>query len=371
MSKSCSLKGKQQLFVLQNNQIGSCCRAHYDPLDKNKSISDYVAQWSVESDQLSDGIEIPGCEHCWTHEQQGTVSYRQQQKFQPDQIEIELLLSNLCNHMCSYCSPKYSSRWQDSIRETGTFTNVSKSTKDNWLINSAVDIDKNYWLDQIRQHIDGYPDNSVNIKLLGGEPLMQRNNLQQLLELSSKKIKKLSIVTNLCPPNNKFLTWLLENSFDKKLEIFISLDSNPDYNHIPRAGFDSVAFLNNLQLLKHYNVDHYIIPVVSVLSIFENNQFEQWLTKNHFKADFNKIRNPLCLDPINIPQQFRSKIQSDSPIVQEILNYKEEPTNLILFEQYHYLSQYFERTGIDPMTIANELFVDYWKWLTDKFESKL
>jgi organic radical activating enzyme len=371
-AKSCALKGKQQLFALQYNQIGSCCRAHYEPLDINKTVADYTAQWAGESQQLDQGIEIPGCEHCWKHEHQGIVSYRQQHiDIWPTQNEIEILLSNLCNHMCSYCSPKYSSQWHNSVNTVGMFTNISKTAKDNLSTDYEIPNDQNYWLDQICQHINSYPDNSVNIKLLGGEPLMQRNSLEQVLILSSKKIQKLSITTNLSPPNNKFLVWLLENTSDKKLEISISLDSHPDYNHVPRSGFDQVAFLNNLQLLKQHNINHFVISVVSVLSIFEIGRFEQWLSANKFEKNFYKINNPVCLDPLNIPYEFRSQIQSTVPMVQEILMSKSQPTDLILFEQYHYLRQYFERTRLDPGTIPNHLFQDYWLWLTNKFENRL
>lgn len=360
------------MFALQYNQIGSCCRAHYEPLDINKSVGDYVKLWATESHLLDRGVELPGCEHCWKHEHQGTLSYRQQHAdSNPDQIEIELLLSTLCNHMCSYCSPKYSSQWANSIDSVGMFDNISKTAKHNLSTDYEVPQDQNYWLDQIYQHINSYPDHSVNIKLLGGEPLMQRNSLEQLLTLSGKKIQKLSITTNLSPPNNKFLIWLLQNAADKKLEIAISLDSHPDYNHVPRSGFDKVAFLDNLKLLEDYKVKHFVISVVSVLSIFEIGQFEQWLTVNEFEKNFYKINNPVCLDPLNIPCEFRSQIQSTVPVVQEILAAKEQPTDLILFEQYHYLRQYFERSKIDPCAIPNDLFVDYWAWLTDKFERRL
>jgi organic radical activating enzyme len=366
-SKACSLKGNQQIFYLQINQVASCCRAQSDTLDTTRTVNSYISQWQHESQQLVDGIELAGCKVCWRDEHQGKISYRQQSKLD-DGKTIEVFLSNLCNHMCSYCSPKYSSLWKESIQTRGVFRNVSSTAKNNLIVNQTS-ADIGYWLEQIQDHIHNSDDNSVSLRLLGGEPLMQQRSLKKLLGFNSNKIKKLSLTTNLNPPTNKFLIWILDNIDIAKTTITISIDATPDYNHIPRSGFNQTRFLSNLKLLQDKNVNFYFNSVVSVLSIFDLENFIAWKDAGNFRLEFNKLHNPNCLDPQYVPSQFRERIWQKighlnlDPIIIETLTQPDDLVDLKLFEQYNYLTQYFERSNIDPAQVNNALFVEYWTWL--------
>lgn len=371
-SKSCGLKGSQQVFYLQFNQVASCCRAHAEQLDTTKPIAHYHQQWQQESQLLNDGVELDGCQHCWQAERQGKTSYRQQAQLINSNL-IELYISNLCNHMCSYCSPKYSSVWEESIHTRGVFENISSTAKLN-LESSQPSADINHWVDQIQNYINTCDENSVVLKLLGGEPLMQQRNLEKLLSVNSTKIKTLMIHTNLSPPTDKFLRWILDNLSVDKLKITISIDAHPDYNHIPRAGFDRQKFLSNLELLQNKNVNIDFNSVISVLSIFDLENFINWKNDNNFKIGFTNLNNPDCLDPQYVPFEFREKIRNKvghlpaDPIITEILQLPDTSVDLKLFEQYNYLNQYFDRNNINPTQITNELFVEYWTWLTERFK---
>jgi organic radical activating enzyme len=359
--KSCRLKGRQQVFHLQKNTVASCCRAHAVELDRSRTIADYVDLWTRESHELDQGIQLDGCKHCWQAEDQGQISYRQH----PRTIElhtIELFLSNLCNHMCSYCSPKFSSVWQDSIQTHGQFKNISTTAKLNLQPIQMVS-DNDYWLDQIQDHIASFPDDSVGLNLLGGEPLMQQRNLEKLLSLNNNKIKQLSITTNLNPPNNKFLLWILDRFPKSKLKILISMDATPEYNHVVRAGFDSNRFLTNFALLRDQAIDYKIISVLSVLSIFDLPNFEIF----DYTIEYLKINHPNCLDPVLIPGDIRRSILktlvNNDPVVIDVLTASGQTNPVRLLEQYNYLTQYFERAKITVEDINNELFQTWWSWL--------
>jgi organic radical activating enzyme len=278
--------------------------------------------------------------------------------------------------MCSYCSPKYSTTWQESVRTQGLFDRVSGSTNANLAIaqHHDYDHDAKKWLDEIQNYILSCEDNSVLLTLLGGEPLMQQANLEKFLQLQNSKIQQLNIITNLNPPSNKFLTWLLDHCDVSKLKFNISLDATPEFNHMPRAGFDSAKFYQNLDLLEHHGVNFEFLPVVSALSIFDLYNFLSWIQHNNFHApDFLRINNPAMLDPVVVPLEFRSRIlESTDPTllpenVRNILSEPDSSVDLKLFEQYNYLEQYFARTGIDPDRITNDLFIQYWNWLKRKF----
>jgi len=362
-TKSCDIKANQKVFRLHLNQASSCCVAYSETLDDTKTLDHYINHWQQERVQLDQGQEIASCEVCWKKENAGLGSYRQQiqgnayagKPSEPPQLNrfcnsIEIFISNLCNQMCSYCSPKFSSEWENSVADNGVFAKVSTTAKNNQTLENISATNQEYWLREIEKYISAQPDNSVELKLLGGEPLMQMANLTRLLEFNSSKIELLSINTNLNPPTSRFLTWILENLPKEKLKIDISLDATIEYNHVPRAGFDQTRFRNNLELLEKHGVTFNFISVVSVLSIFDIADFYAFGSQHGYTTVFSKINNPDCLDPIYLPWEFKQRILNTSTelpnLAREILTSHTKTVDLKLFEQYNYLKQYFDRTKI-------------------------
>jgi len=366
-TKHCDRKGKEKVFRLHLNQAASCCIAYPIELDHTKTLDHYVDLWQQEQQQLDQEQEILSCETCWKKENKGMSSYRIETGASNS---IDIFTSNLCNQMCSYCSPKYSSTWQESIITDGTFKNISATAKLNQSVSEAGTDHQEHWIQEINQYISQQPENSVELKLLGGEPLMQLQGLQQLLEMNTRQVQRLIITTNLNPPSQRFLLWILENFPNTKLMFNISIDSTPEYNHVPRAGFNQDVFMANLKLLKDHAVMCQIISVVSMTSIFDIANFCKFLDKSGCPVTFEQINNPDCLDPIYLPWEFKQQIlDTDVPLpklVIEILNSHNKTVDLKLFEQYNYLKQYFSRSNTDPTTTPNALFNEYWAWLSNK-----
>ena len=368
--KSCHLKGQQKMFYFQNSLASSCCKSHPVKLENNKTLDYYIDLWQQEKQQLQQGVEIASCEHCWISERRGITSFRQTHQKGPD---IELYFDNLFNHMCSYCSPKLSSVWEESVRTHGVFNNISKTSITNQIMPQHEPVDVDHWLTQIQNHINQLPDNSVNVKICGGEPLMQVKNLQKFLELDNKKIKRLSINTNLNPPSNRFLIWILENFPKDKLHFLVSLDATVNFNSVSRAGFDQDRFMTNLGLLDTHNIDFSFTAVTSALTIFDVDNFNCWIENNQYQIVYNQVFNPDCLDPGYLPDEFKQKIidtgRNLPELAKQILASPTASSGMVdlkLFEQYNYLSQYFSRTGIDPNKTNNQLFTEYWNWLSNK-----
>jgi organic radical activating enzyme len=376
--KPCKLIGQQKIFNIYANQVNSCCRAYPEELDSNKTIDDYVTHWQEQKLLLAQGIKLPQCQICWNDEEQNKISYRQQSLDTPVDNMFELWLSNACNQMCSYCSPKYSSTWQETIASNGAFKYISKSAQQNQQIPIFSLTSEEHWLESLCQHIKTYPSNSVTIRLLGGEPLMQRNSLQKMLEFDVDNIKLLSINTNLNPPSDKFLRWLLLTIPSEKLGFNVSIDASPLYNYVPRGKFDPDEFEKNLKLVQQHKINVRLVSTISVLSIFDLRNFIKW-TKSHNLSDrgFFKINHPDCLDPMLVPLDFRKRIwdsikEFDMPgVICEVLTTESNLSELRLFEQYIYLTQYFKHVNIDVSGIKNPLFIEYWNWLDSKYSKKL
>lgn len=378
-SKFCSLKKNQKLFIIQNNLVSSCCRAEQEPIDSTKSIEFYIDKWDHEKQLLTQGVEIPGCESCWRDERRGLQSYRQQLKqiilddksadYNKENY-IEIFLSNLCNQMCSYCSPKYSSEWEQSILEN-PFENISYATKQNLAV-IQTNNDSDYWLNQIQQYVNTQADNSVTLRLLGGEPLMQLRNLEIFKQFNLQKIKQFHIVTNLNAPTSKFLLWLLESIASIQLKIQVSIDATPEYNHIPRAKFNSQRFNSNLTLLKNHNIEIEFLSVLSVLNLFDLPNFLAWAKDNNYKVVTHSLNNPDCLNVQTVPIETRMEIlksieQYDpDPIIRENLLDNSKILDIKLYEQYNYLNQYFQRNNITTDKFA--MLHQYWTDLEKRFK---
>ena len=361
----CNLKGTQKLFFIQLNQAASCCISYPEQLPAD--MSTLLDKWQLEHEQLSQGITVQNCSVCWKDQAQGHTS-RRQQHGHISTNQIEVWLNNSCNQMCSYCSPKFSSTWQQNIIDHGSFENISSTAKSNLNIPSIV-TDTQPWIEKIGEYLQSQPPNSVVLKLLGGEPLMQYKNLQKLIDLCKVSVAQLIINTNLNPPHPRFLHWLLENVPQHKLMFHVSLDATPAYNHVPRAGFDLNRFESNLKLLQEKNIPFSMLSVISVLSVFDLPEFINW--SKSYQVIFNKINNPDCLDPVLLPNhildQIADQFAQEPPIFfQELYKKPQHALDLKLFEQYNYLCQYFLRTGIDPVKIKNSVFQQYWKWLIEK-----
>ena len=361
MTKSCSLKGQQKLFLLHLNQVSSCCRAHPVDID-HQSIDYYLDLWQQERELLYQGVELPGCSHCWQAEHSGQVSYRQKMS-DVDKNYVEIFASNLCNQMCSYCSPKYSSTWQDNIQQVGNFVNVSQSTKHNLSVTTQHTV-QDFQIEQLKNLLSRGP---IHLKLLGGEPLMQRRSLQKLLELNTDNVLSLNINTNLNPPNNKFLKWVLDTFPKDKLEFGISLDTVPEHNAVPRAGFDQDKFYENLDLLEQHDIEFEFMSVVSVLNIFSVSSYQIWLSDKNYQGVFSRINNPDCLDPCYLPQEFKQQLVAETlpDTARQALEHCPEMVDLKQFEQYNYLNQYFQRTDTK---ITDHRLAAYWNWLQQKFK---
>jgi organic radical activating enzyme len=361
----CNLKGAQKLFFIQLGQAASCCRSYPVPLTDD--VPTLLAHWKNESESLQQGIPITSCSSCWKDEAENRVSYRQKNGHKTNN-GVEIWLNNSCNQMCSYCSPKFSSTWAQNIVDNGPFENISRTAKDN-LVLPLMATDQSMWLEKVREYLQIQPPESVELKLLGGEPLMQLQSLRKLIALESNSIRQLTIVTNLNPPDNKFLRWVLDAVSNHKLKFNISLDATPKYNHVPRAGFDADRFESNLRLLVEKNIPFKLLSTVSILSVFDLPKFVQW--SRPYQVIFNKIHNPDCLDPGLLPEhilkQIKDQFEQEPPMIfRELYEKPQFPIDLKLYEQYNYLCQYFSRTGIDPTQIDNSVFQQYWTWLEER-----
>lgn len=371
--KSCYKKTQQRSFWLDRDQAAACCRAH--PVEFKGNLNQLIDLWNREDQQMKQGHEVTSCDHCWIYERQGIQSYRQQSENDTlSQFEIiDIDFSNLCNHMCVYCSPKYSSMWEESIRTHGTFQLITASNQDNLSIDKPpMFAEQNF--NVVLDYLSSRKDNSVVLSFLGGEPLMQQRSIEKILEIVNSKIARLIISTNLNPPSNRILKQMIDKlTNNNKLYLSISMDASPEFNHVSRAGFDQLRFLDNLHYVKEKNINIMFTGVYNAISVFDLDNLINWHKKNNHSYIIKPLNNPDILQVKYLPLKYRQKIQqglSDTRGLPEFVKQSLEIADSPRFyqqQQYNYLVQYFKRTGINPESELNELFVEWWKETKELF----
>jgi len=209
-----------------NGSFKSCCtinhsaseftgNKHFNSLDEWLT-SDYL-QYLKQN--LTDGNCIAECNSCWSKENAGLRSIRQnlnseatdhipldqswinfyfknKQNFDHDFfVSADVKLSNVCNFSCAMCIPNDSSRIHAAWKKSADHPLVQEILDSN--PNYFEDIDliyrdgKNYEL--LKDVLNSKPK---NLKLLGGEPLLDPVLFQILQDYDNKSFTNLIIITN-------------------------------------------------------------------------------------------------------------------------------------------------------------------------------
>ena len=374
----CKYIHNQRVLQLHLGSARSCCKRPSTVFNETQNYEWHLLEWQKQQTALNLGSKLEGCEYCWQAEDQGKKSFRQQK----DQLEAqygtrpstEFFLSNACNFQCAYCSPKFSSTWARSIKELGHFDNISDATKQNHEIPQFVK-DQAYFdrgLADFNTWLSKQEDDSQVISILGGEPLMQKKTLLRMLEFPMDKIKAIRINTNGSPPNLNFLNDIIHWA-GSKLHLTLSLDCRPEYNHIPRAGFDRNQFNLLMEIVNKNHIPHSIISTLSVLSIWDIGKFSRWCHERSIQHEFYPLQNPDCLDVSILPYSFLNNIHKinwdDWHLVPEniranFLSKSDHTTDLnLLRESYHYLTEYFRRCNI--IVPDNIVLKQHIEWLAE------
>ena len=364
---SCGLKGQQQVIYFRENRAASCCRAY--PTHMPYNFQTLQNLWQQERLDLDRGIRIPSCQVCWQDEDSGRPSYRQYVS-SINGVRIELNMDNLCNHMCAYCTPRFSSRWDKDIVDNGPYQLIWANDKSHMMPADVITIDHKTFMDQLQDFVVSSTQ-PVTIAMHGGEPLMQIESLDRLLDIHCDTVT-FEIITNLNPPSTRFLERILDRWGDVpgRLKFLISIDTHPKFNHVIRHGFDQDRFNRCLDMVNQSGCERSVNAVISVLSLLDIEAYLAWLDQQSLSVKFSTLNNPRSLQPTNLPRDMREQLQSRvfaiPPVVQAQLS-APESTDLERYACYHYLCQYFDRTGLEIDAVDHDLFHQFWDQLHSQF----
>jgi organic radical activating enzyme len=270
------------IFLGPDTGIKPCCSSSVALGFLNQNSIQEILQNHRTQDlrqSILDGKWHEGCRQCQRQFEQGIRSERkddlegflQQHGSNIDKnyfklVRMDLRWSNTCNLSCTYCYEYFSSKWAEI-----------KGIK----VNSVVDENEQSLFLLVEQH----KDSVENIMMLGGEPLLQKQNAY-LIDLVSRK--SFYILTNLAVPlaNNKVAQKLLQES---DLHIGVSFETVRDRYEYVRHGAQWELFDSNLDYIKSQRPDVTIDAhsLYSIYSAFNLVEFYEYIVdKNVFNQVF-------------------------------------------------------------------------------------
>ena len=315
-------------FQIRNGNNTSkkvCC--HID----NKTRTDLDVWEHLNNDQnirlkknLHAGIKDSACTKCWQNEENNVISLRQKlngallhnkQDIKNSWIQsyfnhknswesnkllmADIKIGNTCNYACIMCVPEDSS----------LIYNFWQKNKQNEFVQDVLDKDPKY-LDRVKKYsyknkkyhdyINKILDNKhiKIIKLLGGEPLLDKNLLHNLAKIDDNRKRKMTIwiVTNGSVDLNKTMTQL---GCFKQIYFVISLEGIGEVQEYARFGCDWKQLEKNITSFNSSDTRnlsiHHTLQATTVLNFID---LVKWCNIHNLSLSVGWVKNPdyLSLD---------------------------------------------------------------------------
>jgi uncharacterized Fe-S cluster-containing radical SAM superfamily protein len=270
--------------------------------------------------EIRDGNLPDNCSPCWTDEENGNKSKREQYneyaktRYEPINYEqepdmpadIQLTLSNTCNLKCRSCNPHNSSKWVKEAKDRGMPYN--EEVVDIPLLdfeNSKFWTTMDEWLPSITQ-----------LEVMGGEPFYMKEFRKFVTNLVDQDVAKnihLNTCTNGTFANKKFLKLLTDNFASVGFNVSIDGATKERFEYLRHGGeWDEVS--KNLDYFHSLNesgqasigISHTITAMnVMYLAEFHSIFRERWPT---FKIYHNIARFPTWFNPSVFPEEMKPAI---------------------------------------------------------------
>lgn len=275
-----------EIFLGPDGIVKPCCSSNTAFGDLNQSTIQEIIQSERSREVRSSilrGEWHPSCIQCKRQESQGIRSERDlnMDKFIADNgtvdetffklVRLDLRWSNTCNLSCTYCYEYFSSKWAEI-----------KGIK----VNAVVDENEQSLFLLIEQH----KDSVENILMLGGEPLLQKQNAR-LIDLVANK--SFYVLTNLAVPlpNNRVAQRLLK---EPVLHIGVSFETIGERYEYVRHGAQWAVFDSNIDYIRSQRKDveidaHALYSIYSAFNLVE--YYEYIVSKQITKVFWNLLES--------------------------------------------------------------------------------
>ena len=197
----CLAKWKQVSLHLTTGLNNSCYHPPLHPIDPDAIAINPAALHNTQHKKAQRKIMLQQqrpteCSYCWNMEDLGRLSDRHYRSGEPwaavdfEQIKnstgeedvvpsyVEVNFNNACNLKCSYCSPQFSSSWQQEVERHGAFPTLVPHNAAEHFSSHRRPIparDHNPYVEAFWSWWPALYPELKHFRMTGGEPLMDRN----------------------------------------------------------------------------------------------------------------------------------------------------------------------------------------------------
>ena len=271
--------------------------------------------------------------------------------YQPNNFDLQTIdvrWTNLCNFSCVYCGPEFSSKWADEL-------NVRTETPSD---EQSADF---------REYIYRHAKNLKHVYLAGGEPLLMKENLDLLKELTPDV--NLRINTNLSKVDTGVFDAVCKF---KNVHWTVSAETIEEEFEYIRFGGKWSDFLDNLNTIR--KLDHKISFnmlwfLLNYDTVFGYVDYLKGLGFHNNSFVIGALLTPDYLNIRHLPENVLNllKIKLESKINQQpgylledsyrnMLHYIQQPIEKNLTNSFEQLAVMDQRRGVDSSKIFTELY---------------
>lgn len=331
-STYCSLPFNH-LNIKQKGRVSSCWRTSAEIGNLNTQSLDQIwndAPIRELRRQFLNGEKPKQCESCWDMEAAGirstrlgeledkaNITYEQAKEQINSNYEmdtnnltiIEVRFDNMCNLMCRHCSPVYSSKWENVLKNDPELLAISDR-----LGNNQTGWDKQFRLTQDTIDEIGQFKNLEQIMISGGEPLFHNKHygfLENLLPIAHNL--EMSYSTNLSLLHYKKHSIVELWKKFRVLDLRISMDGDDwCYNYARPFGKLSIIEDNIKTVTSELNNAHISCScTTNLFNITRIPQIFEYFNSLGAYIHCSLVQEPFALNPQALPAQLKEQVNKD------------------------------------------------------------
>jgi organic radical activating enzyme len=350
----CLAKWKQVSLHLTTGLNNSCYHPPLHPIDPAAIKINPAALHNTEHKKTQRRIMLQQarpseCSYCWNMEDLGRLSDRHYRSGEPwaavdferiknstgdeDAIPsyVEVNFNNACNLKCSYCSPQFSSSWQQEVERHGAFPTLVPHNAAEHFSGSRKPIparDHNPYVEAFWAWWPSLYPELRHFRMTGGEPLMDRNTYRVFdyvldhpkSDLHLAVTSNFSVEPDLSTKYFDYVKRLCDTDIEHFMQ-YVSLDSGigAQAEYI-RYGLDFDRLTHNVETYLRdipYRNSLTFIVTMNNLSVTGFLPLMQWildLRKTHSKTyqrvwfDTPVLRQPAWQSLQTLPESYAAKL---------------------------------------------------------------
>jgi len=352
----CLAKWKQVSLHLTTGHTNSC---YHPPLHKIR-IEDIqrggtglhnTEHKKQQRKLMTEGTRPSECQYCWTMEDNGKLSDRHYRSGEPwaakdfNQITtshwsqdvlpsyVEVNFNHACNLACSYCSPQFSSTWQQEVERHGSYPTSTPHNDPDYFRGERRPIPSREHNPYVEAFWEWWPvlyPELEHFRMTGGEPMMDKNTYRvfdYVLMNPSPKLhlnvtSNFSVDEKLWQRYKGYVKMLCEGEKIEHFMQYVSLDAWLDKAEYIRHGLDfgllwnrvneflseipgrsSITFIITMNNLSVTSFEQLMVAVLGLRQIYSNTYQRVWF-------DTPVLRTPSWQSMQLLPESYVEKLES-------------------------------------------------------------